>query len=339
MTKANGLTKWACIFLLLSPLALAQNEHAFVWSSTTGMTDIGTLGGNSSYALQINDSGEVVGWSYLADNITTHAFTWTAAGGMVDVGTLPGGCCSQGNAINSSGNLTGDAIGADGFQRPFYWSSATAMLSMGIFTGDQRNYGFGINNLNQVTGQVYSGEVVNAFLWEPPGPFMPLGHLPGGLHSVGTAINNNTYIVGTASLPTCCSFTAMIWTPGAGMHDIGIFPGGIYTAAEAINDSNHVVGWGFTNASETKASAFYWTDPGFHVLSTLGGDQTYAWGISAKGFIAGHSQLPGDTATHAVLWNSYTSTPTDLGTLPGGINSYARGLNNALQVVGNADVP
>jgi len=77
-------------------------------------------------------------------------------------------------------------------------------------------------NLNQVTGQIYNGEVVNAFLWEPPGPFMPLGHLPGGLHSVGIAINNNTVIVGTASLPTCCSFTAMMWSPGAGMHDIGI---------------------------------------------------------------------------------------------------------------------
>jgi len=36
MTKANGLTKFACIFLLLSPLALAQNQHAFVWSSATG---------------------------------------------------------------------------------------------------------------------------------------------------------------------------------------------------------------------------------------------------------------------------------------------------------------
>ena len=331
--------KWACIFFLLSPLALAQNQHAFLWSSTAGMTDLGTLGGNSSYAVQINDSGEVVGWSYLADNVTTHAFTWTPSGGMVDVGTLPGGCCSQGQAINSSGNLTGNAIGADGYQRPFYWSSAGGMLSMGVFTGNQLNFGFGINNLNQVTGQVYSGEVVNAFLWERPGSFMPLGHLPGGLHSVGTAINNNTVIVGTASLADG-SFTGMMWSPGAGMHDIGILAGGGYTAAEAINDSTQVVGWGFTNAARAKTSAFYFTmSGGHHLLDTLGGDQTYAWGISAKGFIAGHSELPGDTATHAVLWNSYTSTQTDLGTLPGGVNSYARGLNNALQVVGYADVP
>jgi probable HAF family extracellular repeat protein len=122
MKKANGFSKWVCLLLFLTPLAIAQNEHAFYWSSTTGMVDMGTLGGNSSYALQINDKGEAVGWSYLADNVTTHAFTWTLAGGIVDAGTLPGGCCSQGQGINSLGNLTGNAIRSDGYQSPFYWS-------------------------------------------------------------------------------------------------------------------------------------------------------------------------------------------------------------------------
>jgi len=335
MKKANGFTQWVCVFLLVAPLAFAQNQHAFVWSSSTGMVDIGTLGGNNSYALQINDLGEVVGWSYLADNVTTHVFTWTSGGGMVDIGTLPGGCCSQGSAINSAGNLATDAIGADGLQRPAYWNGS--MFSMGTFTGNQLNYAFGINDHNQLTGQVYDGEIVNAFLWMPPTPFTPLGHLPGGLHSVGNAINNHTVIVGTASLADG-SFTTMLWSSGV-MHNIGIFPGGGYTAATAINDSNQVVGWGFTNSSRTKASAFYWTDPGLHVLTSFGGNQTLAFGISGKGFIVGYSELAGNTAIHAALWDSYTSAPIDLGTLPGGNNSYARGLNNALQVVGFADVP
>jgi len=111
---------------------------------------------------------------------------------------------------------SGDAIGADGFQRPFYWSSA-GMLSMGVFTGDQRNYGYGINNLNQVTGQIYNGEVVNAFLWEPPGPFYASRAICRVVFTVsGSRSTNNTVIVGTASLPTCCSFTAMMWSPRRG---------------------------------------------------------------------------------------------------------------------------
>jgi uncharacterized membrane protein len=212
------------------------------------------------------------------------------------------------------------------------------MVSPGLFTGDQRNYGFGINNHNQVTGQVYYGEVVQAFLWAPPGPLMNLGHLPGGLHSVGNALNNHAVVVGTASLADG-NFTGMIWSSGT-MSNIGIFAGGTYTAAEAINDANQVVGWGFLNTGKTKSSAFYYTTgTGRVVLTTLGGDQTYAFGINQKGFIAGYSELPGDTATHAVLWDSYTSTPTDLGTFLGGTNSYGRGLNDNLQVVGYADVP
>jgi uncharacterized membrane protein len=112
------------------------------------------------------------------------------------------------------------------------------------------------------------------------------------------------------------------------------------TAAEGINDSNRVVGWGFTNSVETTISAFYWSQSvGRHRLNTFGGDQTFAWGINQQGNLAGHSNLSGDAAVHAALWNTYTSTPTDLGTFPGGVNSYARGLNNLAQVVGYADVP
>ena len=81
----------ACGSLVLAPLANAQKYHAFIWNSSSGLTDLGTLGGDTSYALGINDSGEVVGYSYLADNVTRHAFIWTASDGMVDLGTLPSG--------------------------------------------------------------------------------------------------------------------------------------------------------------------------------------------------------------------------------------------------------
>ena len=50
------------------------------------MIDLGTLGGGSSYAYGVNDSGEIVGYSYLADG-GQHAFLYDD-GTMLDLNSL-----------------------------------------------------------------------------------------------------------------------------------------------------------------------------------------------------------------------------------------------------------
>ncbi|HEX4086917.1 MAG TPA: hypothetical protein VHY22_18525, partial [Chthoniobacteraceae bacterium] len=55
-----------------------------------GNINLGTLGGSSSIAYGVNDSGQVVGWSNYSttDVYLAHAFLYTAAGGMADLNAM-----------------------------------------------------------------------------------------------------------------------------------------------------------------------------------------------------------------------------------------------------------
>ena len=55
---------------------LGGYEHAFVWSSTTGMQLLGNLGGNLSTAWAINDAGQIVGQTATAAG--PQAFLWSS---------------------------------------------------------------------------------------------------------------------------------------------------------------------------------------------------------------------------------------------------------------------
>jgi probable HAF family extracellular repeat protein len=70
------------------------------------MTDLGTLGGDSSDALAINRQQQIVGLSDIASG-EVHAFLWQR-GVMTDLGTL-GGSFSHANAINDHGQIVGNS--------------------------------------------------------------------------------------------------------------------------------------------------------------------------------------------------------------------------------------
>jgi probable HAF family extracellular repeat protein len=86
------------------------DTHAFLWTEGVGMTDLGHLGGGTSRATAINDSGVVVGWSTRV-NGTGYAFSWTQAGGMIDLNTLhplnSGWVLMEANGINDRCQITG----------------------------------------------------------------------------------------------------------------------------------------------------------------------------------------------------------------------------------------
>jgi probable HAF family extracellular repeat protein len=107
------------------------HQHAFSWTATEGMVDLGTLGGSNSRVFAVNDHGQVVGSASLPGDRDTHAFSWTAEGGMIDLGTL-GGSNSWAQAVNNRGEITGssDTAGGGGQQHPFLmtWTDTTPPL-------------------------------------------------------------------------------------------------------------------------------------------------------------------------------------------------------------------
>ena len=82
------------------------------------MQDLGTLGGEWSFAQGINDLGQVVGFSQVA-NGKSHAFVWNSNDGMVDLDSLGGD--SQAWAINKNGSIVGYSLVAPGVTHAVLW--------------------------------------------------------------------------------------------------------------------------------------------------------------------------------------------------------------------------
>ncbi|MDX1413833.1 MAG: hypothetical protein R3293_06555 [Candidatus Promineifilaceae bacterium] len=88
---------------------LQGKDQAFLWATGT-FTPLGSLGGTSSIAHEINDLDQIVGSSYLSDEITSHAFLWEN-GSMTDLGTLANVSSegSQALGVNNEGVIVGSA--------------------------------------------------------------------------------------------------------------------------------------------------------------------------------------------------------------------------------------
>ncbi|GAA4706084.1 hypothetical protein Prum_007610 [Phytohabitans rumicis] len=90
-------------------------------------TDLGTMGGSTTAALDINERGEVVGWGYTT--VATRGFVWDR-GTLTDIGTL-GGTNSYAYGINDRGEVVGQSHLPSMATHAFIWYRGT-MTDLGI---------------------------------------------------------------------------------------------------------------------------------------------------------------------------------------------------------------
>jgi probable HAF family extracellular repeat protein len=93
--------------------------------------DLGTLsGGLSSYAYNINNNGQIVGNSILADEITSRAVLWNGTT-ITELPSLGGlGTSSQALNINIQGQIVGSSTpdGVDAFSRAVLWENGNILI-------------------------------------------------------------------------------------------------------------------------------------------------------------------------------------------------------------------
>jgi len=102
---------------------------AYRYSDSSGKVDLGTLGGNASAGLSINNTGVVVGWAF--DDVSVgHAFRARPGHTMEDLGMLGGAFPQSGaEAINDNGTIVGYSTAPSGWTA-FVYSDATGLVDL-----------------------------------------------------------------------------------------------------------------------------------------------------------------------------------------------------------------
>jgi probable HAF family extracellular repeat protein len=290
-------------------LAGFPEATATLWRDSE-IINLGTFGGNESYAWSVNDRGQVVGF---ASNTTpdqfsgsvfawgatqTHAFLWQN-GRMLDLGTL-GGPDSDALVINDHGQITGMSMTSSGAVDPFIWENGK-MIDLGTLGGT-----YGYPNMINARGQIIGFSDI-------------LGDIPGQGH-------------------------AFLWENGV-LKDLETL-GGTASEARWINDAGEAAGWA-TFSGEQVVHATLWKEGKIIDLgATTGFPCSYANGINSRGQVFGALQYcPNNTPREAFLWengdlvklNSLIPANSDIN-LGGAMNANDRGEIVAEGALPNGDI-
>jgi probable HAF family extracellular repeat protein len=303
------------------------------------LTDIGTLGGDSSEAAALNNLGDVVGRATTASG-ASHAFLYRNRE-LFDLGTLPGGTSSYASGINDRGDVVGySGINAYGpnfreFEQGFVWQEG-AMRSVGaLYCPCTFNARYGtsrataVNNGGWVIGdsQTPRWTFRNAFFWLE-GTIREVAvdaQQPIDSHAYG--INDIREVVGDAN------GRAFVARDGSS-RDLDVLPGYVGSSARAINNKGQIVGLATNGAGVPRA--VLWDLGTTRTLDPLGGDvASEANAVNVNGDIVGRSGDASFAQSRAILWRD--GTPIDLGGVlaeSGWTLSTATSINDFGQIVG-----
>ena len=257
-----------------------------------GLIDLGTLGGDYSQGVSVNNVGNVTGDSQTR-NDGTHAFYYN--GNMQDLGKLAiNDTSSHGRGINDNGQITGYSVspGApydDAYNKLFLYENGNLINLHTLFGDDcDESVGDAINNSGQITGwcrihvyDMWSDELSYAFIYDGNNMIMLSS---GWNQSYGRSLNDSGLVTGSHQFDSGYSH-AFIYD-GA-MQDLGTL-GGTYSSGYDINNLGHVTG--FSVLEDNKSHAFFYDGVTMHDLGAFEGGGSTGFAINDNDQIVGSSE-------------------------------------------------
>ncbi|GAA2367063.1 hypothetical protein Cme02nite_29260 [Catellatospora methionotrophica] len=269
---------------------VARNtHHAFRWKGGV-MTDLGTLGGDRSFATAINDNGWIVGYSELTPgDLVTHAFLWRPGIGMTDLG-LPGSA-SLATGISDSGVIVGHYL-LDGDFHGFRWAAGVTTTITG--PDGARFMPAGINKYGKLGGTLGTTPPGDPATWKN-------GQVvASGLIGNATAINDNGDVSGTYGDSRQGAF---VWRADGTVLHLSMPAGGEQALTTGINESRHTVG--SRSAVDGSTRAVYWSEFGTPRLlpGLWAGGWSGAQDVNRLGQTVGMAYRTGSAYDYvAVMW-------------------------------------
>jgi probable HAF family extracellular repeat protein len=331
-----------CVFaLLLCGVGIAS-------AVTYNFTDLGAIGGNTSYGYSVNANGQVTGITGTGGS-SSRPYIWTPPAGPMTYENVPSvnglvRSAGYGYSINSSGAVAGSVDAGTGalppYLHPGMWMSDGTFNYIGGFAGTTwTNTGnaYGISATNQVVGACQPvGGGSHAFYWTPSMGYnnaLDLGVLATGKNSSAFDINSLGHIIGTAqdSGGTSRAVFFDYNNPGtptqlANMPSVS----GVFNGSLAINDNDWVVA----------AGHYLWKPDGGGTVIDLYAKLTAA-GVSgtpnARCDINNDGVISLSVNSKGYLYDAVHDTVTDVSTLvatPGFTINFAYSIGNGGYITG-----
>jgi len=300
------------------------------------MQTLGTGVGFYSRSVGINNKGQVIGYTYTSQFLSSRGRGFIYSNGvMVDIGVLEGGLFSNSVGLNEKGQVVGDASNPQNRSHAFIYENGV-LTDLDPIIGDHfYSYANAINNKGQIIGYtnmcnyLYEGGVKTrligmsgAFSINDAGAIAGINTMNhaaiysnGSVQDLGTLRGNSSLLLdinengqGVGRYTTSDGVPkSFIYKDGQTV-DLGILPGGNLCYANALNDNGWVVGMATYNGSSyLDTHGFVYCDGLMYDLNDIVDSSGDGWnifsvtGINNSGWLAASADNAQTGESMAVL--------------------------------------